>query len=311
MKRLSIDQRIALLKQTEFQRDVRTFIRRDVRRLLVAGLDRGPASALWRAHFEASSTAERKRALRLLDRLNPHEQEVFIGFCESMTTFATKWRCMPPLFEEVLGDDVRRKSHLAVMAGRWAVIPVFPWTTEHDVRRALRRIRSSPLQRQHRDANSTVQGARSLWLRFHGHRRHEISHALWRRHDGRARPSRSKIVREMSVDEETARFRKAQVRLAMRLGRTPTYLEIERELFRKAGGTERPANAQVRMAEYRFRRVMRDLKTVLTTPEKNDPVSHRITMMLRWALRLEHRSMADLRRDVRALYRAVLSSPRA
>ncbi len=88
--------------------------------------------------------------------------------------FVQRWKALPWSYLAHL----EYQPALAVLSGKWGVIPVFPWTTDRDLTAAARKIRRA-IGKIHRDANTARRGILAQWLELHRFSDAEIAHAVW------------------------------------------------------------------------------------------------------------------------------------
>ncbi len=187
--------------------------------------------------------------------------------------FVQKWNALPPPPELILIDPKRRMG-LTVVSGRWGVVPVFPWTTEQEIRAAIKRIRRS-VGKIHRDSEGHRRALIAQWLAFHGASKQEIARRVWQRTKGLRRPSLTQAIAGLPEALE-------QELMAKHMAKGMTYQEAERQIQRAARGSEPPASAAVRMAITRLCKQYRALGDMLKSPKVSaEPISHAVTMILR------------------------------
>jgi len=176
--------------------------------------------------------------------------------------FIRKWRALPLLDHGHIAPDPRRPAKLAILAGRWGIIPVFPWTGQEEIVSRLREIQRA-IGKTKKVNDSRIAMAR--WLDMHGVPRSAIADAVWGRKLGLRRPTTGAAIRALSPDREAelmARF----------VGRGLPYEDAERAIYRRARGSEAPAVAQVRVAIARDRAASRRLTHELVEPEGREPI---------------------------------------
>src|SRR5262249_14190316 len=69
----------------------------------------------------------------------------------AVTACLRKWGALPLVSADLADPDERQRNTMAVLTGRWGLIPGFPWTGGQEIRSAVRRVRKN-VGRQHRDA---------------------------------------------------------------------------------------------------------------------------------------------------------------
>ena len=232
---------LALLTKPEFQRDAHAYLE---------ALERAKAS------YKALSGEAREAELdRFLGR---HAQP-----------FREKWHVFPPDTSELLfGPEVTKKV-AAILTGRWALIPIFPWTRESEVVRAVRRVRQS-LGLRHADAQSRHRAALADWLQLQNppYPPQDIFRAVWGR-----KPPRGTHMTDK------------QMRTAMRTLQAEglSYLEADRRMTkrdRKRTGKQRML-ATMRTAKARYAQLLEEEARDTDLPTVADSLSHAITRLLR------------------------------
>ena len=195
--------------------------------------------------------------------------------------FIKKWGGAYPAPQELLTSPLSQETHAATMTGQWGIIPVYPWTTEKEVKNRLKQIRRA-IGKKHMDFWAIQRAHLAIWLTDNfvspetgrppkGSR---IASAVWGRKKGLRRPSMQKAIEDLPEERERALLSYYQ-----KQGKT--YLEAERLTYKAARGKEAPAAAMVRMAMRRQRSRQGDLKNVITNPRKTDRLGLAVTMLLR------------------------------
>ena len=76
--------------------------------------------------------------------------------------FIEKWGVYPPPVK-LLSSPLWQMKRDATMTGRWGVIPVYPWTTEKEVKQQARQIQRA-IGKKHQDFTSYRQALKAKWL---------------------------------------------------------------------------------------------------------------------------------------------------
>jgi len=176
--------------------------------------------------------------------------------------FFAKWGAFPPRNFALLRPNDPRKEADAILAGQWGLIPVYPWTTEGEIRKASVKTRRG-IEKRHRDARGIELGRLADWLSTSGFSTAEIAKEIF----GRKRPS-------VSFREEQRVFRSLK-------GRDLSYTEIEARVSNTIRGRSHSHEKQVGMAIKRFRAFDAKGKMLREAPAGAEPISHAVTMLLR------------------------------
>src|SRR5439155_877314 len=103
--------------------------------------------------------------------------------------FENRWGVPPPNTSELVDPDPRWDPVDAMASGRWGVVPIFPWTTNQQIRATIKNLRPV-IRKEHKDAlvgRRNVQLAR--WLETIGFERPTIARAVFGRRTGLRRPT--------------------------------------------------------------------------------------------------------------------------
>lgn len=193
--------------------------------------------------------------------------------------FIAKWKAYP-LPDNLLSSPIWQKKKNAVMTGRWGVIPVYPWTTDAEVKRQRRRIQRV-IGKKHQDFRLSRMAHIARWLEDShvstrtGKRpsRSDIAAVVWSRLEGLKRPSKKKVIANLSYEEEEELIQHYKKTKGV------TLQQAVRLLYAKLRGKEAPAAAMVRMALKRTEIERNQL--LVTDPKKTDQLGLAITLMLR------------------------------
>jgi hypothetical protein len=230
---------------------------------------------LWRRpDFQRANLALLEEAYPLILRLRGTPGPEWDAFRESrVVPFAQQWQAWPAIHVELLLGPDRAETFLDLLAGRWGVVPIFPETTETDIRRAARRIRTR-IGKRHRDAQTLSRAVLSRWLEDNGIPRRAIPQLLGWREGGADRPSAAAAVAARSFEDEAA--------LMHRLWPAGvSHRAADRRVRRRLRGTEAPAARMVRKAQAQYAAWRHQLEAALTAPRAADPVSAALTRLLR------------------------------
>jgi hypothetical protein len=201
--------------------------------------------------------------------------------------FEDRWGVTPPTSGELLDPDRRRRFSDAIAAGRWGLLAIFPWTTNAQIRAAIKRIRSI-IPKQHQDALINHHAHLVRWLEACGFGRPAIARAVFKRRSGLRRPSKTQAIARTREDRESQLYEEYQA-----LGLTPK--EVERRVYRRLRGSEPLASASVRMTQKRYVNRVSHLNQDLATPVQSEPLSYALTMLYRALL---HEDSAAIRNHV-------------
>ncbi len=202
--------------------------------------------------------------------------------------FIKRWDVVPPRNFALLDPTTPRNEAGAILSGEWGLIPVFPWTTDTDVRRAAGRIRKD-LGKRHKDARGVERGRLADWLSLCGF-------------------SAADIVREVFG----RKARKVSFRQEQRLVRGlkqqgVSYAEIDARVSKQIRSRAHSAEKVAAMAVKRFRDFDRRLKTGLKDPIKVEPIAHALTILLKSIF--THRDAQVAAQSLETLRRHLLGLP--
>src|SRR5437879_4424050 len=125
---------------------------------------------------------------------------VLPGFAEQyVRPFIQKWGALPPPFRELVAPDLPLKTFDMMVAGRFGVILVLPWTSQPQVLAAHRRIQQL-IGRQHSDRRNTRRVQLTIWLNDHDVPIAEVIRSLWR--SGPSPQRRDTARRTVTIEEE-------------------------------------------------------------------------------------------------------------
>ncbi|MGD9728054.1 MAG: hypothetical protein AB7G68_12460 [Nitrospiraceae bacterium] len=197
--------------------------------------------------------------------------------------FAQRWSAYPPPIELLVPDRIQRYAY-AAMNGQWGIVPIYPWTTQQEVIKRLRKIQRV-IGKKHGDTETLRQERNAhiaKWLEnCHvstntGEKppRNEIASAVWNRKTGLKRPSLEHAIEQLSEEKETRLLRRYQ-----KEGKTRP--EAQRLIYKTARGSEAPASASVRMAMRRLPFGLNKVEAHGPDPRKADPVGVAATLLLR------------------------------
>lgn len=233
------------------------------------------------AAFVATAPCDRQEATFVLEKTTP---------------FIEKWGVLPPHAGALVNPTPARAVADAIMSGRWGVLPIFAWTTDHEIRPAVQRIRRV-VRKQHQDAETARRAQLARWLEDCGlgFSRPAIAAAVWGRRRGLRRPSKAQAIAQLPEKVERAWY---EAYLAQ--GRSPQ--QAERLTTKRARGSEAPANATVRMAKRRYEQDLKRLNATLASPVSSEPVSAALTRLYR----ADRQNPAELGRGLAALRNALI-----
>lgn len=192
---------------------------------------------------------------------------------ELVQPFLARWGVVPPTTSELLDADPRRRLVQAIASGRWGVVPVFPWTTDREIRGRAKKIRSM-IGKQHKDALVSSAAQLVQWLEACGFKRPTIARAVFRRRTGLSRPTKTQAIARAPEYRERQLYEKYG-----RLGLTEN--KIEQRVYKRLRGSEAPASAVVRVTARRYVKRIERLNEVLVTPVQSEPLSHELTTLFR------------------------------
>jgi hypothetical protein len=138
--------------------------------------------------------------------------------------------------------DVHYRQGFSVMAGRWAVVPVYPWTKDSEIKAMVRGIRTK-IGQTRRNAEQEKHATLGNWLKLHGFSSAEIALAL-------GKPGAGDRPRDPSTQ-------------------------------RPVVGSESPLSAWLRVTRGRLREVHARLRAAMREPESVDPLTDALTAVLR------------------------------
>jgi hypothetical protein len=204
---------------------------------------------------------------------------------EKAVSFYEKWGVLPPMTVDLLDENEslqgQRGAHI-LGTGTWGLIPVFPWTTQDEVKEALKRIQRK-IPRGHTDTKEQRRRAQiASWLGTHTDAkgrpipRTEIARVVWSRKSGLRRPSKAQAIARLPEDRETKWLSDF---IAQGIPRG----EAGRRVYRRARGAEAKASSQVRTALARYGRGLQTSLAFLGQPKECDPAAFALTKALRAA----------------------------
>ena len=203
--------------------------------------------------------------------------------------FEQDWGVLPPVKTEELFADPWTRIGRAVEAGRWGLIPVYPWTTETEVQAARRRIQRKT-GKQHADAASGRKAEIAFWLALqtdakdHPLSRAEIVRAVWGRTRGLRRPTRSQAIAQLSEAQEEALTQKYMRQGLSREEVAAMLFHAEKQIKGRARGSEAKGLMQLRQTLARYQKNIQKKKTAIAAPKECDPLAYPITMAIRGLL---------------------------
>lgn len=185
--------------------------------------------------------------------------------------FVRKWRALPLSDPDTIAPDARRAPALAIAAGRWGVITMFPWTTQQEVLSRFRKLRQVIGQHQ-----ATRDGRVGLarWMATNGVPHAAIAAVVWGKTRGLRRLSTRAAIARLSADREKELMNRF-------LAHGLPWEDAERATIRRARGAEPRAAAQVRMAVKRDRKDSQRLTRELVLSEQRDPLGSLIAALIR------------------------------
>src|SRR5437879_1820974 len=121
---------------------------------------------------------------------NAQDGQPRVGQLGQAFAFLERWGVPPPTSGELVNPDPRRRFVDAIASGRWGVVPIFPWTTNQQIKTSIKKIHPV-IRKQHKDAlvNRHVQLVR--WLETIGFERPTIARAVFGRRKGLRRPTKA------------------------------------------------------------------------------------------------------------------------
>jgi len=195
---------------------------------------------------------------------------------EHIGPFIKKWGVLPPTDRELVEDDPRNEVVNSILTGRWGVIPVFPWTSESEIKKQAARIRRA-IGKIHKDAEGRRRAMIAQWIRMHPSRhglapRAEIAAAVWQCRKGLRRPTRAQAIRNLSLEEEE-RLLKHYIGLGLSHG------EATRRVYKRVRGSEAHGVRMVRAAEARRAKEYHEFHRSLESPRQLDEAGYYLTML--------------------------------
>lgn len=187
--------------------------------------------------------------------------------------FKEEWGVLPPPAPDLVNPDPRRPTVYMIASGRWGLVPVFPWTTDGEIREQVRAIRRT-IKKQHQDAMNAHRIRLVDYLSANGCSRADAARAVFARKTGLRRPTAAEATRKIPESQETALLEHL-----MAGGRS--YREAEKIVARRARGSEPRAVAAIRVAERRYERDRDRLNAELERPMVSEPLSHALTNLFR------------------------------
>ena len=184
--------------------------------------------------------------------------------------FKIKWSIEPPP-AALLDRDPRRPEAAALLAGRWGLLRVFPWTIDADLKRGRRRIQRV-IDRAEREAQNSRRAELAQWLHRCRFSDSEIAAAVWGRTKGL---KRSKNLAK--ADRLFAAIDKA----AGGLKTADDLKAANRKALARAADHEARAAAMVRQARNRHETLLTERRPLFDAPLQADPISTCITKILR------------------------------
>jgi hypothetical protein len=217
-------------------------------------------------HFVVEATVLREQA--------PPPEEWERRMAELIQPFVARWGVLPPQTGELLDPDPRRRVVEAITSGRWGLVPVFPWTKNHEIRERVTKIQGV-VPKQHKDALRFHDEQLRQWLAGCGFKRPAIVRAVSGQRKGLRRLTKAEAFSDKSEKREQELWKRYQDR-----GITE-WSKIQQLVSRRLRGSEAPASAVVRMSEQRYVKRLERLNEDLATPIQSEPLSHALTMLFR------------------------------
>jgi hypothetical protein len=221
------------------------------------------------------------------------QRDAFVN--QRTTLFVKKWGVPPPHAATLIDPDPARPFADAIMSGQWGTVPIFGWTTDVEIRAAIKRIRRV-VRKRHQDAQIARLAQQARWLEDCSYSRPEIASAVWGRRKGLRRRSKEQAIAVLKEDVEREWYKKYLAQ-----GREPEV--AERLIYKRARGSEAPASATVRMAEHRYEEDLARLNAALASPATSEPISAALTMLYRAD------NPAEVRRGLVAFRKALVPPP--
>ena len=205
--------------------------------------------------------------------------------------FIKRWQAAPLWDQQLVAPDPRQPPALAIQAGRWGLIPVFPWTEQQDLLSRFRDIKRA-IGRRSASSRGNRLGALASWMDMNQVPRAAIAAAVWGREGGLRRPTTSEAIARLSWDQETKLMKRFTARGLSNMAAT-------RATYRSARKSEAPATAQVRTAIRRHDAAGKQLTQDLLTPERRDPVAGLMTAIFQADLARDPRVVSQLLAELR------------
>ncbi len=178
---------------------------------------------------------------------------------EILKPFWYHYRALPAV--EFL--PVHYRQGFSVMAGRWGVVPVYPWTKDSEIKARVRDIRKN-IGQTRRAAEQEKHAAFGNWLKLHSFSSAEIAFAL-------GKPGAGDRPRDPSTQRPVA-------------------------------GSEPPLDAWLRVIRGRLREVHARLQAALREPVSVDPLTDALTAVLRCGVFPGPANLEDLAAAVARLH---------
>ena len=169
---------------------------------------------------------------------NPQDRQPRVEQLGQAFAFLERWGVPPPTSGELVDPDPRRRFVDAIASGRWGVVPIFPWTTNRQIKASIKKIRPI-IRKQHKDAlvNRHVQLVR--WLETIGFDRPTIARAVFERRKGLRRPTKAAAIARTPEERQDQLYEEYR-------GLGLTHKQIEQRIYRRLRGSEAAASAAVR-----------------------------------------------------------------
>lgn len=219
--------------------------------------------------FQAAVAAFHEPVAAVADSGEDAGQLIGAIWREKREAFKATWGVAPPP-GTLLERDERFNEAAALLAGRWGVIRVFPWTTERDVMAELKTIRTNTGRHDRRLGPEPRHDELAAWLDESGFDAVDIARVVWGRTKG-LKPR----TRKLTFEGEQKLVQKV---LAATGGK---YSAAERQAKRAAKDSEAPAAAMVRMAVARNREARSDAAAERHNPQMAEPISACLMRILR------------------------------
>jgi hypothetical protein len=251
-KGLTVKEAVELLENQEFIEDSRTY---------------------W-DHYRAHSE-------NIGDDLQEWQRQAPAFMSTYLDPFAKKWRGAYPATEELLSTPLYQETNAAQMSGRWGLIPVYPWTTEKEIKTKLKQIQRV-IGKKYIDFVAIRRAQIANWLdeNFRSTRteappmRSETAAVVWGRRRGLNRQSKEEAIAKLQEERE-------RELLARYLRKGMTRGQAEQQVYKSARGKESLASAMVRMALQRQRARKLEAKKLSVDPVRTEKVGLAITLLLR------------------------------